>query len=248
MKTNIFLSSTIDAKYPTYIVGGWVRDKIINPDSEPKDLDLCMVAPSFEEMEKEVVRLGGKIFISKPEYFTIRCNIPELGAVDVALARSDGLYSDSRRPDEVSTAKDIEEDLKRRDCTMNAIAIDISTNEIIDPFSGLKDISDGVIKAVGNARERVDEDGLRLLRYFRFGITKYFEFDKEIIDLLKDCSCVYKSLDSVSSERIREEIFKCFKFDTLATLSRLEAYKGIRDYIFYDGDLGLWLKPTFERK
>jgi tRNA nucleotidyltransferase (CCA-adding enzyme) len=235
---------SLKSKYPLYAVGGYVRDKLIDPNSTPKDLDLCMVAPSFEEMERAVKDMGGKIYLSTPQYLTIRCKIPEIGDVDVAMARRDGEYGDGRRPDETFIADDIVDDLRRRDATINAIAVDVSNDEIIDPFYGQDDIKLKRIRAVGNAEDRIKEDYLRLLRYFRFSITKDFALHHDIHRCMLYLEFV-GGLKNVSQERIREEIFKCFRFDTLKTLSMLEKYEFIKKQIFENTEL--WLKPTMEK-
>ena len=238
----------ISFNYPTYIVGGYVRDKIMNENSKPKDIDLCMVCDSIAEVESEIERVGGKVFISKPEYLTVRCKLPKLGSVDIAMARKDGAYTDARRPDSVKVASRIEEDLKRRDATMNAVAVDLSNGEIIDPFNGVEDIKNSLINAVGSAKVRIKEDNLRLLRYFRFAITKSFFLSNEIKECMSDkyyCDALEKN---VSQERVREELFRCFLFDTHATLCQLEEYKNLRDSLFKDKVKSLWLKPTNESK
>ncbi len=221
----------IKFSYPTFIVGGWVRDKIINPKTQPKDLDLCMVVDSFEKMEQAILEVGGEIYLSTPKYRTIRCKIPELGAVDFAMARKDGEYSDGRRPDSTDIADNIIDDLSRRDFSSGAIAINIQTGEIIDPFEGVKDIENKILRCVGNAKNRFEEDMLRLLRAIRFSITKDFEMSKEIKECLNNGGLVY-GLKTVSVERIYEEMYKCFDFDTLKTLSMLEKYPFVRDLVF----------------
>lgn len=229
--------------FPTYIVGGWVRDKIMNPDSNPKDLDLCMVVDSFKKMEKAIIDAGGEIFLSTPKYKTIRCKIPELGAVDFAMARKDGKYSDGRRPDSTDVADNIVDDLQRRDFRINAIAIDISNGEIIDPFGGTLDIEARTIDAVGDPRVRFEEDALRMIRAIRFAVTKGFDISFRTSECLKDSYFINK-LFNISEERIREELHKCFHYDTLATLSFLQEYRDISKYIF--DETNIWLKPTNE--
>ena len=232
----------IDSKFDLYVVGGWVRDAIMGVPS--KDLDLCMVAPSFEEMEREVIRLGGEIFVSKPEYLTIRCKLPNLGAVDVAMARGDGDYSDGRRPDITEIVDNILIDLSRRDAQFNAMAINLKTGELVDPYNGELAIQMKVVRAVGNARARIEEDYLRILRYFRFAITKNFRLHGDISDCLNDEIIIINLLQTVSFERIREELFKCFKHNTFDTLKLMGYYPNLYQ-IFEESDI--WLKPTSEK-
>jgi tRNA nucleotidyltransferase/poly(A) polymerase len=231
----------IKLPFPTYIVGGWVRDKLIDANSKPKDLDLCMVAPTFADMVKAVEDIGGEVFLATEGFLTLRCNIPGLGAVDVALARKDGEYSDGRRPDVTHIADCIEDDLARRDATVNAIAIDLADGTIIDPFHGVDDLNMKLIRAVGNAEDRIKEDYLRMLRYFRFSITKGFNLHQDIHRCMIYMEFV-SGLKNVSQERIREELFKCFKADTMLTLSRLEYYSMIKEQVFSNNNM--WLMPT----
>src|SRR4051812_9903063 len=108
-----------DAKI--YLVGGAVRDKIMN--ITPKDLDYSIECESFDAMRQYIIDRGGTIFLETPQYFTIRAKVPELGAADFVLCRRDGMYKDNRRPETVEVGT-IFDDLARRDFTMNAIAID----------------------------------------------------------------------------------------------------------------------------
>lgn len=238
----------IDFKYKTYLVGGAVRDSLIDPDSKPKDIDLCMVCESMEQVESEVKRVGGEIFISKPEYLTVRCKLPELGAVDIAIARKDGNYTDGRRPDSVEITSDIRDDLSRRDFTSGAIAVDIKTGEVVDPFNGTMDIKCRILKCVGNSEDRFEEDFLRLLRSVRFAVTKGFVLNSAISKCLHDRYFCCNLRDKVSQERIREELYKCFKHDTWRTLILLEEYKTLRNALFGNKEKSLWLKPTSEEK
>jgi len=221
----MFNLPNISFEYPTYIVGGWCRDKIIDPTCNPKDLDLCMVAPSFEAMENALVAIGAKIFLSKPEYLTIRCKIPNIGDVDIALARTDGEYIDG-------------------DITINAIAIDISNGDIVDPYNGRKDIERGIIRCVRNPKERFEEDYLRLLRTIRFAVTKGFEIDLATSFWLTQYK-ICEGIKKVSQERIREELYKCFKYNTIETLKLLEYYFHLRDILFENN---IWLEPTLSSK
>lgn len=232
----------ISFAHPCYVVGGYVRDRIMDPNSDPKDIDLCMVCDNIEQVEEQIGSVGGKIFQSNPEFLTVRCLIPELGPVDIAVARRDGEYFDGRRPDSTEVADSIEEDLSRRDATVNAIAVDVSNGEIVDPFNGVQDIQDRVIRAVGNAADRIQEDYLRLLRYLRFSITKGFDIDEEIESCFYDPATI-AGLENVSIERIREEVFRCFRFDTNWTFTNLERFPVLRERIF---SRGLWLKPSLE--
>jgi tRNA nucleotidyltransferase (CCA-adding enzyme) len=150
-------------------VGGSVRDKLLGVKS--KDIDYAVECESFDAMREAILAKGGKIFVETPQYFTIRANVPVLGATDYVLCRKDGAYSDGRRPDSVEVGT-IFDDLARRDFTVNAIAIDTETGALIDPHGGAQDLTARVLRCVGNPVDRFNEDRLRIFRAARFSLTK----------------------------------------------------------------------------
>lgn len=227
-------------KIKVYRVGGSVRDDIMG--LPVKDYDFAIEAPSFEAMKNHILGLGGEIFLEHEKYFTIRAKVPNLGAADFVLCRKDGIYKDGRRPESVEVAG-LEEELKRRDFTVNAIAIDSDTGEYIDPFDGRKDIEKKLIRCVGNPYDRFNEDALRIIRAIRFSITKGMiietntkehMFNPDIVSLLKN----------ISLDRVRDELERCFRFSTLDTLARLNEFYMVRDVVFDNNKL--WLEPTMK--
>lgn len=219
-----------------YKVGGAVRDEFLGVKS--KDIDFAVEAPSYDAM-RDYIAERGKIFLEKPEFFTIRAKLDGVDA-DFVLCRKEHGYTDGRRPDLV-TAGDIYDDLSRRDFTVNAMAIRMSDGEIFDPHCGKADLSDRMLRCVGAAEERFTEDSLRMLRAIRFSITKGFELEYEIKACLKDPTMV-SLLANVSKERIREELNRTMKFDTLATLKMFERFPALRDVVF--SDRSLWFEAT----
>lgn len=213
-------------------VGGAVRDKFLGVQS--KDIDFAVEAESFEQM-RDFIKERGKIFLEKPEFFTIRAKVGDDDA-DFVLCRKEHGYRDGRRPDAVSIGT-IFDDLERRDFTMNAIA-ETMDGKIVDPFDGVKDIEKKLIRCVGIAEDRFTEDSLRLLRAVRFMVTKGFDLDSKIVACLDNPEVVDK-LHNVAVERIREEMNRCFMFDTLATLKMLSDFTLLRDHVFSRGDLRL---------
>ncbi len=221
-----------------YEVGGCVRDRLMG-NHNPKDIDYTVVAPSYEAMKADIEKRADKIFLEKPEYQTIRAKVGGVDA-DFVLARKDGAYSDGRRPDSVEPGT-IFDDLARRDFTMNAIAQRDLTDgdhsklgDVIDPFNGRDDIATRMIRTVGNPYERFSEDALRMLRAVRFAITKGFYMHVGVHACLHDPFLLEK-LESVSNERIREELNKCFAYDTQHTLDMLEDYRDLRKVVFRTG-------------
>lgn len=205
-----------------YKVGGCVRDEILGLKS--KDIDYAVTASSYEEMKDYLISLEANIFLEKPEYLTIRAKVKGEDA-DFVLCRKDGAYSDGRRPDSVKIGT-IEDDLARRDFTMNAIAIDENGN-YIDPFNGVLDIKLGIIKCVGSS-DRIREDSLRMLRALRFAITKKFIMGYEIERILHN---EYNLLKNISRERIYEELNRMFSFSTELTYHYMCKYQSLFSYI-----------------
>lgn len=226
-----------------YVTGGYVRDAIL--DIESKDIDIACEASSFEEMLEWVEKTHDKVFLINPEFFTIRALYEKGDARDYVLCRKDGKYSDSRHPDTVE-AGSIYDDLSRRDFTIGAMAINLKSGSLIDPHGGVADLERRLLRAVGSARARFKEDPLRILRAIRFAITKGLTLDPEIIIILHSPQWA-KEIKTVSVERIREEIYKCFKFDTAKTLFFLNEHcsNEFVEVIFQENVL--WLKPTLER-
>lgn len=245
-----------------YEVGGCVRDEILGLKS--KDIDFSVVLTSeevglnnpFVFMQNELKRRGFRIYKSKPEYLTIRAQFPRMNGhpallgknragldADFVLARKEGAYTDGRRPDKVEVGT-LEDDLARRDFTMNAIAKDAQGN-LIDPFGGVADIKGKVIRCVGDAYDRiVREDALRGLRALRFSVTKQFMIDYDVDEVLlsSDFRDALTS-GSTSTERIREELEKMFKADTYTTLSLIRFYN-LTGTLF--DNTGLRLMPTMK--
>ena len=222
-----------------YEVGGAVRDRILGVPS--KDIDYAVEAPSYEDMKNYITADGAEIFLESPEYVTIRARMGKTVA-DFVLCRKDGTYSDGRRPDSVEIGT-IYDDLARRDFTINAIAIDEYGN-YIDPFNGIRDIENRVIRCVGNSEDRMREDYLRLLRAARFSITKRMVINDEIERLFYNNSMLSSFALSVSVDRIREELYKMFNYSTLDTIDFFGRYKGFSLACFNN----LWLKPTSEKR
>jgi tRNA nucleotidyltransferase (CCA-adding enzyme) len=225
-----------------YQVGGSVRDAILGVKT--KDVDYAVEAESYDDMVNAVVQRGCKIHKEDEKFLRILAKDPVLGDVDFVLCRKDGNYSDGRRPDSVEQAT-ILEDLARRDFTMNAIAVD-EAGVLIDPFDGQGDIEMKLIRTVGNAEDRFQEDGLRLLRALRFSVTKGFALDRSIRMCLHDPEFFTPCLKNVSVERVHQEFMKMFRCDTFQTIQRLEWYNNLSGYLFRETKL--WLKPTLEAR
>jgi tRNA nucleotidyltransferase/poly(A) polymerase len=227
----------------TYQVGGYVRDKLLGVQS--KDIDYAVEAPSYEAMVAWINERG-KIFLEKPEFLTVRAHLHDGEPADYVLCRKDGAYSDGRRPDIVEPGS-LFDDLRRRDFTVNAIAFDEETQQYIDPHGGMYDLETRELRCVGRAKDRFTEDALRMLRAIRFSITKDITMSGDIVDSFYDKELLALLRDKISTDRKRDELEKCFRFDTSKTIKTL-MYLGmettlLRD-IFKAPSGTIWLLPT----
>lgn len=226
--------------FPTFAVGGTVRDEILG--RKPKDNDFVVLAPSFQAMRVMLIDLGAEIFVEKPEFFTIRCSFPGIGAADFAVARRDGTSSDGRRPDSVTVAGQLTEDLARRDFTVGAIARNLETGEITDPFGGRADIVAKCIRCVGNPMDRFKEDKLRIFRALRFAITLGFNIHQDTAFAMHNFS--HEDFAGVSTERIVVELEKMFAANpALAARTLFMGFTELGDLVV---ERGIWFKPTVQ--
>ena len=215
--SDIFKSSGKDF----YLVGGSVRDALLG--KTPKDFDVTTNATpdEVEEIlkaypEYRVLELGRAFGI-------VKIITPEGNDYEIATFRTD--IGKGRRPDSVEFAT-IEKDVNRRDLTMNALFYDISNKEIVDYVGGIQDIENKVVKTVGNAKERFDEDRLRILRALRFAARFGTKLDKEADEAISDDN----SLEGVSGERIRDEFLKGIK----SAISPISFYQLIERYNLWE--------------
>lgn len=143
----------------------------------------------------------------------------------------------------------MEDDLIRRDFTVNAIARDIEGN-LIDPFGGVKHLKTKILRTPNDARITMMDDPLRILRALRFSLTKRLKIDTNIIEAMKQPEILDKLALTVSQERIREEVTKMMKFDTVKTMKMLvkvdkKLIPGFLELTFKDN---MWLEPTTKKR
>ncbi len=180
-----------------WCVGGCVRDRLLG--RSVNDWDVTTDAPP-----EEVLRLFAKAIPTGLKHGTVTVVVDEM-PIEVTTYRVEVGYSDGRRPDEVRFTDELEEDLARRDFTMNAIAWDPERDRIVDPFGGLHDVKAGILRAVGAAIERFSEDGLRPLRAVRFASVLGLTIDAETWAAIP---ATLETFRRVSAERIRVELAK----------------------------------------
>lgn len=184
--------------YEAYIVGGCVRDSLMG--KSPSDWDICTSARAEEMMalfeDKRVIPTG-------IQHGTLTI-LAEDGAYEVTTFRIDGEYLDHRHPKSVAFTRELAEDLSRRDFTINAMAWHPERG-LIDPFGGVEDLRDRLVRAVGDPVQRFNEDGLRMLRMVRFATVLDFDYDPATYDAVRKQGHL---LQYISKERIQVELNK----------------------------------------
>ncbi len=198
----------LDKDFEVYLVGGCVRDLLLG--EKPKDWDIATDAKPDEIEEK-----FENSFINNDFGTVTVVNETEdqaLKEIEITPFRVEEQYSDKRHPDQVEWTSSIEEDLSRRDFTINAMAMDLK-QELIDPFDGQKDLKEKKIRAVGKAEERFEEDALRMMRAIRFYATLNFEIEEETQRAIESNN---EALKTISDERIRDELMKIINSERAA--------------------------------
>ena len=185
-----------------YLVGGCVRDSLIG--REPKDWDITTNAKP-----EEIIPLFTKT-VYENKFGTVTVVNEEVGDeklknVEITPFRTEAEYSDRRHPDEVKFSDKLEDDLSRRDFTINALAYDPEAGELIDLYGGIKDINDHTLRTVGKADERLTEDALRMLRAIRFASELRFTCNNELLESISRNNTLIKE---ISAERVRDELVK----------------------------------------
>ena len=193
---NKIIQTLMSHGYEAYVVGGCVRDSIL--EKQPMDWDITTSASPMEikELFRRTVDTGIQhgtvtVLMDKESY-------------EVTTYRVDGEYEDHRRPKEVLFTKSLEEDLKRRDFTINAMAYN-EEEGLQDLFGGMKDLEEEIIRCVGIPEERFDEDALRILRAIRFSAQLNFKIDEKTKEAMQTRA---KYLKDISAERIQVELTK----------------------------------------
>ncbi len=211
--------------YDLYLVGGAVRDYVLGRENSDYDLTTSALPDEVKAMFRATINTG-----IKHGTVTVIYNHHHY---EITTFRTEGDYSDSRHPDSVTFVRSLDEDLKRRDFTINALAVNILTGEIIDRHGGIEDLEKKTIRAIGEPEERFKEDALRMLRACRFSSKLNFDIEEETLLSIKD---LHKNIEKVSVERIKDEIDKLL----------LSPYptKGLR----YMTQTGLWntIMPAIE--
>ena len=235
-------------------VGGCVRDELLGLES--KDIDFTVVLDDislsvdegWDKMLKWLRSEGFDLFLETKDCFTVRGKFPKghknEGLVgDFVMSRKEVGYIDgTRRP--ILELGTLEDDLMRRDFTVNSLCKD-EDGKIIDLFEGVYDLRTKVLRTPLDPMITLLDDPLRMLRGLRFSVTKTFGFDHELWECMNNGHVVEKLIEVVSQERIREELTKMFKHDTLESIDLLNKFPRLKKFVFKKGNM--WLMPTTKK-
>jgi len=231
--------------FESYIVGGCVRDLLLGKN--PKDWDVTTNAKP-EEVQKIFVdsfyeNKFGTVGVKVEPFMKEGKEGREHDVIEVTTYRIESKYSDKRHPDEVRFAETLKEDLSRRDFTVNALALKIvkGKTEIVDLFSGQKDLEKKIIRTVGKAEERFDEDALRMMRAIRFQAQLGFSIEEKTLEAIKKNA---KNLESVSEERIKDELVKIILSDNPSEGMEMLHETGLLPYIIPELEKGYGVKQN----
>ena len=204
------LSELQNAGFEGYIVGGSVRDFLLG--APPEDWDIATNAKP-EEIQKI---FKNSFYENNFLTVTVKTGSKKIPEIEVTTYRLEAKYSDKRHPDVVKYAKTLQEDLSRRDFTVNALALSVvegMAGKVIDIFNGQEDLKNKIIRTVGNPEERFNEDALRMLRAVRIGTVLNFTIEEKTAETIKKNSIW---IEAISKERIRDEFLKIIMADKAA--------------------------------
>ncbi len=190
------IDKLLDSGFEAYAVGGCVRDSYLGRTPNDWDITTNALPSDIKALFRRTIDVGIK-------HGTVKVMMGNEG-YEITTYRIDGEYEDSRHPKEVVFTSELAEDLKRRDFTINAMAYNESSG-LVDLFGGVRDLEAGVIRAVGDPRERFKEDALRMLRALRFSASFGYEIEEETKEAIRELA---PTLSNISAERIREETEK----------------------------------------
>ena len=215
--------SGLRSKGKAWVVGGWVRESFSGKPLNDMDIATTLLPDEVNEIFPQSLMHGA-------EYGTVAVRLEGHHKIwEVTTLRSEGGYGDGRRPDNVEFGVDIKEDLSRRDFTINAMAYD-SDWELIDPFDGISDLENGILRSVGDASERLSEDGLRVMRAYRFlAANKVESMDAELRTAVRDSISM---LARVSKERIGHEMNRALSSPNVSVALSLMHDDGVIKEIF----------------
>jgi poly(A) polymerase len=192
------IQSLHQAGFHAFLVGGCVRDLLL--EREPADFDI-----STDATPDDVMRIFPKTYAVGAQFGVVLVAISDTETIEVATFRSDVGYSDGRHPDEVRFTKSPQEDVQRRDFTINGLLLDPLTDEVLDYVGGRKDLEAGIIRTIGDPEKRFAEDKLRMLRAVRFAARFGYILERGTMEAIQKLA---PQIHQVSAERVRDELTK----------------------------------------
>lgn len=215
-KIEYVIKTICENGYEAYIVGGCVRDMLLG--KTPFDYDITTSATP-----EEIMSIFPKTVPTGIKHGTVSVIIDK-ECIEVTTFRTEGTYSDQRHPDSVSFVRNLNEDLSRRDFTVNAMAYSPETG-LVDYFDGQADLNKKILRTVGDPEKRFSEDALRILRLFRFASVLNFEIEK---NTLNSAIKLLSNLESISRERILNELSKGVSGENIIAMKPLTDAKGLQ--------------------
>lgn len=211
--------------FESYLVGGALRNRVAGLAGTDFDL-------ATDAHPEDVIKMFKRVIPTGIKHGTVTILLRD-EKLEVTTFRTDGAYSDSRHPDSVTFGRDITEDLKRRDFTMNALALNLISGELLDPHDGRADIRKRIIRAIGDPLARFSEDGLRLLRACRFAAQLEFRIEEATLEGMRQMA---GRIEAVSAERIQDELVKILAARTPSQAFLLMDQTGILSFLFPELD------------
>ncbi len=217
--------------FDAYAVGGCVRDLLLK--QEPNDWDITTKAKP-EEIQKI---FPDNFYENKFGTVTVKAKSKKenLKEIEITTYRTEQSYTDKRHPDKISFTFNVEEDLSRRDFTINALALN-KKGELLDLFDGQKDLDNKIIKAVGNAKERFNEDALRMIRAIRLAIILGFKIEPKTLKAIQEDAGL---IQFIAKERIRDELVKMIMSDNPGQAISLLKETNLLKYIIPELEKGI---------
>ena len=216
-----------EAGYQAYLVGGCVRDLFLGRSAKDWDITTNATPEQIQQVFPDSFYANefGTVSVKR------ETEDERLKIIEVTPYRTESEYTDKRRPDTVAFGHSLEEDLARRDFTINAIAYDDAKGQIVDPYKGQKDIEAKVLRTVGDPEERFEEDALRLMRAVRLIAELGFALDADTAAAIEKKT---KNLSHISKERIRDEFIRILNSDQPMLALVLAQQLGLLEYIAHD--------------
>ncbi len=227
-----------EAGFEAYLIGGCVRDMLV--EKKPKDWDVTTNATP-----EQIIELFEKTFYEN-DYGTVGVvnedtDHEEMKVIEVTPYRLESDYSDNRRPDSVKWSDNLEDDLKRRDFAMNAIAYDVSRKTLTDPYNGTKDIQDKIIRTVGDPYDRFKEDALRILRAVRLATELGFTINTSTREAIKETA---HTLENIAVERKSGELVKIIMSDNPMNGLIMSHELGVLKYVLPEIERGIGVEQN----